>query len=144
MGHEETPIDPEEYVLRRIHKSNYKRLLPIPVATAAFRPNDNDDDGISLYRECMTSPATLASSARKPASEYVIARIKVADVLGLGLSLKLSESIGDLPGHVVIPEVNWGGYNSNAREKEKMKEIGKNLAELASKDVLTDFTAQEQ
>ena len=75
MDHEETPIDPEEYVLRRIHKSNYKRLLPIPVATAAFRPNDNDDDGISLYRECMTSPTTLASSARKPASEYVIARI---------------------------------------------------------------------
>ena len=140
MGHEETPIDPQEYILRRIPKSYYKRSLPTPVATAAFRPNDNDDDGLSFYRECMTSPTTLANSARKPASEYVIARIKVADVLGLGLSLKLSESTGDLPGHVVIPEVNWGGYNTDAREKEQMKEMGKNLAELASKDVLTDFT----
>ncbi len=89
----------------------------------------------------MTSPTTLANSATKPASEYVISRIKVADVLGLGLSLKLSESTGDLKGHVVIPEINWGGYNTDAREKEQMKEMGKNLAELASQDVLTDFTA---
>ena len=67
---QEGPVDPGESILRRIPRTSdyYDRSLPVPVLAFAFRPNQRDTEGISLYRELFVSPQRVASSARNPAS----------------------------------------------------------------------------
>jgi hypothetical protein len=69
-------VDPGESILRRIPKipDYYNPALPTPILALAFRPNKQDADGISFYREIFLTADQLAGSARKPANFYVIAR----------------------------------------------------------------------
>ena len=80
------PVDPSESILRRIPcrtLDSYNPALAIPVTPFAFRPNNQDTNGISLYRERLVSPQRLASTAGMPANFYVVARLKAADVFAL-------------------------------------------------------------
>jgi hypothetical protein len=136
----ESPVDPSEFVLRRIPANSncYDPSLAVAIVAFAFRPTDEDVDGISLYRELFASAHDVASSGRKPASFYVVARMKAADVLVLGLTLVPTPWIGNVAGHVSIPEINTRDYNDKAK-KPRIAEFNRNLAILASKDVITRF-----
>jgi hypothetical protein len=138
---EEGPVDPGESILRRIlrNSDSYDPSLPLPVSAFAFRPNQQDTDGISLFRELLSSADRVAASARKPASSYVVARLKAADMFSLGLSLRPTP--GDLPGHVVIPEINSGAYQdkTDKTKRRRIVEWNQELAKLASKDIITNF-----
>jgi hypothetical protein len=138
MSQDPTPIDPDEPILRRIHISQYKAGLPIPIQAGAFRPSTEDDDGLSFYREYHLSAVALARSGRKPAEEYVVVRYRARDLLGLGLTLEPTCNPDDLPGHVIIPELSKSKYHDN---KAKCKEIHLRLATLGSKDLLTGFVS---
>jgi hypothetical protein len=135
-------VDPGEYLLRRVSKEpqRYDPSLDIPVSPLEFRPNRKQDvDGLSFFRESKLSPTRLAnSSATKPASNYVVVRIKVADLLGLGLTVKLDQQEGDLPGHVLIPELAAAGLDDSPT-CNWMKEINYEMAKLASKNIVTEF-----
>jgi hypothetical protein len=90
-------VDPGEYLLRRVSKDpqRYDPSLAIPVSPLEFRPNrKRDADGLSFFRESKLSPTRLANSAMKPADNYVVVKIKVADLLGLGLTVKPDQQEG--------------------------------------------------
>ena len=59
---QEGPVDPGESILRRIPRTldYYDPSLPVPVLAFAFRPNQRDTEGISLYRELFVSPERVA------------------------------------------------------------------------------------
>jgi hypothetical protein len=135
---EEGPVDPRESVFRRIPiiPNSYDPSLATPVGALAFRPTDDDVDGISLYRELFVSAQDVARSARKPASFYVVARLNAAEILAL--DVRLVPTPGNLPGHVSIPEINKKDYADKAK-KLRIVELNRYLAVLASKDIVADF-----
>jgi hypothetical protein len=137
-------VDPGEYVLRRVSRNTqrYDPSLPLPITPFEFRPHkDRDTDGLSFFREIKLSPSKLANSATKPADNYVVVKLRVADLLALGLSVQPIEDEGDLPGHVVIPELT-AAVTRDPSKRIWMTEINHKLAELASKNIVTEF-AQE-
>lgn len=62
-------------------------------------------------------------------------RLSIQDILALGLTIKLT--IGDLPGHVVIPELNAKFLEEN---KKRVDEFAAKLAELAGRDIVLNPT----
>lgn len=136
-------VDPEEYVLRRVSKTanppRYDPSLRMPISPFEFRPHkERDVDGLSFFRESKLSPTRLAHSAKKPAENYVVVKIKVADLLALGLSVKPNQAEGDLPGHVLIPELGAAVLNDPSTHKW-MKEVNHEMAQLASQNIITEF-----
>jgi hypothetical protein len=126
----EDPVAPDESVLRRIHKNNTRfGGAELIVLRPAFAPNDEDTDGISLYRERYTSIDSLVAAARSPGAVYV-ARLTVAEVRELGLSLDITK--GDLPGHVSIPELSFKKCNLDRTTKDLQKQ----LADLATQRIV--------
>jgi hypothetical protein len=107
------PIDPTETILRRIPgKSDYYNAnLDLPIMAIAFRPREDDVDGISLFRERLVSRATLSNSGRRP--PYVVAGLIASDILALGLTINPTADDHEIPGHVVIPELSGEAYKQN-------------------------------
>lgn len=134
MSDECDPVTTDEYVLRQIHKRSYDPSLPVPVIRTAFEPNKNDRTGISVFRERFTTPAKLANYGRQP-GRYYIARLSVRDLRRLGLTVIPAPVKGGLPGHAVIPELN------SSTDKRRSKELQRDLAKLASRDIVCEPTA---
>jgi len=138
-------VDPREYVLRRVSKNaqRYDPSLPIPITPLEFRPHkERDTDGLSFYREISLSASKLANLATKPADNYVVAKLLVADLQALGLSVQPIEDVDDLPGHVVIPELT-ADVTKDPSKRVWLAEINHKMAELASKNIVTEFAEEE-
>jgi hypothetical protein len=130
------PIDPDEFLLRRIpvQKGYYDPEKAPPVEAGAFRPNPNDIDGISIYRERLLSVSALVAGTDKAASGFTIARLVARDLLALGFTLEPKQEEGDLPGHVIVPEINVATYKDpDLQKRGRVKNLCKSLADLANK-----------
>jgi len=80
-----------------------------------------------VYREAFTDKETVAMAHRKPGRCFV-ARLMVADVLSLGLSV-VPDPLDDPPaGHALIPEINAAAYR---QDKERQRQLQLELAILA-------------
>jgi hypothetical protein len=121
-------------LLRRVHRNFFTPDQPFALfARDAFKPTRDDTDGLSLQRERELTEAGMGSAAmsaagRKP-GEYFIIRLQAKVYLDLGLRIVPDQSEGDLPGHVVIPELSLDAYNGN---KVAMKDVQEQLIRLAS------------
>ena len=66
---EHQPVDPGEFVYRRIHRTYYHSGLPLSIQPAAFRPNPNDTTGAELrtrIRLRNRAPSLLLPPSRRP------------------------------------------------------------------------------
>lgn len=137
MSEGASPIGPNEIVLRRIFVGQgcYEQDKTPPVQRGAFLPSPRDVDGISFYLESMISPSEVAAAAEKPASCYIVASLTAGDLYALNLTLIPTDEPGDLPGHVISPEINLASYNDSAKRR-RIKEITKRLAEIASQHIV--------
>jgi hypothetical protein len=54
------------------------------------------------------------------------------DLLALGLTLQPKQEEGDLPGHVIVPEIN-DANDSDPVSRRRVKELCKSLMDLANK-----------
>jgi hypothetical protein len=132
------PVPGDEFVLRRILMipDHYNPSLSVPVQTAAVRPTKNDTTGISVYREreYRDNPAgILAKVDESKRARYCIARVQIADLHALGLSVRTEQAPDDLPGHCVIPELNRPDYEKN---RAALADQILGLAKLLGKDVV--------
>jgi hypothetical protein len=132
MNAEKEPITADEFVLRRIHKSQCNASLVPPILPLGFRPGKEDTDGLSVYREKEISPAQLAAAGRKP-GEYYVVRLSVQALHQLGLTLKTADPADGPPGHAVIPELNQKAYQ---QDKHRLQDIQLQLALLASQAIV--------
>lgn len=131
MKPQDQTVDAEETVLRLIWWMFlvYDDERLIRIAPAAFKPKKNEIEGISVFREaCLHSvDQVLEVIAPEKRSRYAIARLKVADLFALGLSVR-PDAIEHVSGHAVIPELS---ISIMTDETGKWTEVQKRLALLA-------------
>ena len=127
-----TAIGPEEFILRRIHKSHADPKQPLAILPVAFRPTKEDLVGLSVYRRALVSPEQVDRAGRKPGEYYVVA-LSVKTLSTLNLSVIPDEQEGSPPGHALIPELCLSAYQKN---KERLKDVQIDLARLASQAIV--------
>lgn len=129
---ERSPIDPEEFILRKVHKKHYDPKLKTPILRLGFTPNKSDKDGLSVSRELFITARRLAWTG-KQAGEYYVARLKARQLMQeYGFTFR-PDVDDEAPGHAVIPELRF----SDARaEMRKLEPVAKRLAELGSQAVV--------
>jgi hypothetical protein len=126
----------DRYVLRRIHKSHFHPGASLEIDPAAFRPSKDDHDGLSVSFENEISADDLAAFARQPAENYGVVRFGIAELEQLGLTIQ-RDTADDAPaGHAFIPEINTNDYASSRELKRKLKDLGFQLARLASRGIV--------
>src|SRR5690349_16137699 len=133
MDEERLPVADDEFVLRRIHRNYYQADLPMPVTVAAFRPNENDTTGLSVFRDRCVQPAdVLANLDADKKKNYYVARIPVSALRQLGLTILPEPDANGPAGHAVIPELSHAAYHA---DKKRSREIQLGLAKLASQNI---------
>lgn len=103
-----------------------------PVQRVAFEPSKRDVDGISVFRELFLSAADLAKAGTSN-NGYCVARLRVSDLIALGLTVVPDPRNDQPPGHAILPELSISEHN---RDKQKCKDIQRRLAQLASKNIV--------
>jgi hypothetical protein len=131
-----SPISDDEFMLRQIHKNHYHAGKNKPVQTNHFQPHEDDDDGLSVYRERFISVDELARAGRKP-GEYYIARFRASELKLPGNNLTLDPKPNKDPsqprGHSVIPQLSISAYKA---DEKKGKQICFELAKLAGQRIV--------
>ena len=88
MEDELQPVEDNEFVYRRVPKNFYDPGLPVPIPALAFRPNQKDVTGISVFRSRFVEPAeTLTGVDADKRNAYLVAQLAVSDLKKLGLSV---------------------------------------------------------
>ena len=126
------PVAADEFVLRRIHKNMVQAGPPPIVSYLGFRPTPDDTNGLSVYREIHIAALDVAASGRKP-GEYYVARLRIADLAALGLSVVVDEQAHGPPGHALIPELSFDACQQN---QTHCRQIQIRLAALACSAVV--------
>ena len=131
---EREPVEDSEFVYRRIHETFFDSSLPIPVRRAAFKPNQHDTVGISVFRSrFLRAVDTLANIDPVKAGKYLVAQLSVSELRRLGLTIVPDPVPGGPPGHAVLPELSWDNYHAR---QEPWKVILAELAKLASAGIV--------
>ena len=131
MKLESEPITDDEWLLRLVWETNIKQE-GTRVAAAAFEPLPLDTDGLSLFRRaCLPNPLdVLLAVAEDKRSHYAVVQVPVSILASLHFTLH-SKQNSDVPGHVVIPELNIDAYKANKASFTRAKV---KLADVASED----------
>ena len=134
MKDEDSPVSPDEIVVRLIWKDYYRPNEARLVRDRAFLPRPSDDIGLSVFRLACLGDArgALAVMAPEKRDQYALALLPVADLLALGLSVEPAK-IETVPGHAVIPELNAALVASDGK---RCADIQKALVALAAKNLI--------
>jgi len=136
MSDDANPIAPDQPILRKVFKGPgfYAPQKSPPIERGAFTPNKNDTDGLSFYLESVLPiEALIAASPSSPARAWLVIRFRAKDIYDLGLTLVRTTDPDDLPGHLVIPELNWNDYETR---KTTLKPAIAKLASLAVHNIV--------
>src|SRR5947208_2958694 len=97
---EHDPVDDSEFVYRRIHRTFLDPRAQIPIQFPAFRPNQNDTTGLSIFRAgFLQAVDTLADIDPAKAKDYCVVRLAVSELRKLGLTAVPEPISGGPPGH---------------------------------------------
>ena len=137
MSTEKVPVDVQETVLRLVHPKFFDAALPLPVQPEAFRPLDDEPEGISVMRRRFVERPedALLMAAESKRELYYVAEIPVSELQRLGLSAS-PDPTADAPGHALVPELNSTVYHQDKASKAKCKGIQKELAVIASRNIV--------
>jgi hypothetical protein len=132
MKSEDEPITPDEFVIRLIWHEFLRLGETVAVQAVAFKPRDNESDGISVFRlACLSDPTdALQAISTDKRGKYALALLKVEDLKKLSLSV-VPAKIDSVPGHAVIPELNCHAVKQN---RAFWKSTQLDLAALASQN----------
>ena len=109
------PIGDDEILYRRIPASPdwYDPGKDPSISPQAFKPNKNDETGISIYRSKYKSAEEAAKGRGKT---YFVAVLRAGDLRKRGIEVLASPEEDD-PGHAHIPCLNY----AQRREKKAME-----------------------
>ncbi|MBI1827540.1 MAG: hypothetical protein HY287_09590 [Planctomycetes bacterium] len=121
------PIDKDEIVLRRIPATFewYNPGLGKPIAWVAFKPNENDRSGISVWRRKYRPPCEVAARNAKPGRRYYVLGLRVALLRAIGITVEPSPLEGG-PGHANLVNLSSDAYR---RDKDGITQLAKIIAE---------------
>lgn len=118
-GHE--PIADDETLYRRIPEfpeSHYQPDSDRPLAWVAFRPNERDVDGLSVWRAKYVT-LEQAASGRSGKSYYVVL-LKAGELRELGCVVVPTPDVGT--GHASITNMSSNSYAENKNDVRNMAE----------------------
>jgi hypothetical protein len=127
------PVADDEVLYRRVPVSMgwYTPQANPPLSPEAFRPRDEDTDGISLYR---AKDKTLEEAARGPSRKgYHVISLRAGDLRARGIVIRPDMDPAD-PGHVTLPALNTA-----SRDTDRALEIQAALAECGGAHVSGPF-----
>lgn len=135
MKREDEPVTPDESVIRLVWGAFLRPGERVPVLPVAFKPRDDETDGISVFRSaCLSDPKdALAAMAPEKRNGYAIALIPVAELLAFGLSVAPAK-IDAVPGHAVIPELNITAVKA---DRNRWKVLQLQLSAIAAKNLIS-------
>ncbi len=136
MKDQNDPITEDEWLLRLVWEDRFVKRDP-PISLNAFEPRDGrhpDTEGISLFREaCVENPEDiLAVVAADKRHRYGIVKIPVSMLAGQDLTVR-PDNIEEVPGHVVMPELNLVAYSANPNDFLTQKQA---LARISSENIV--------
>lgn len=99
-----TPLGNDELLYRKIHPQYMPDKTP-PPSRRAFRPTDQDTNGLSLTRASEVSELEVATHPDDPMKRYYVGGITVGTLKELGMSPILDP--GD-SSHILITNLNTG------------------------------------
>jgi hypothetical protein len=124
------PVQDDEFVFRRVHRTFFDPGRAILVRREAFRPTHNDTTGLSVFRAGILRPEdTLANVDPVKRNDYFVVRLAVANLQALGLTVVADPDPNGPAGHALIPELSWPSYDA---DKARWKPVLLELAKLAS------------
>jgi hypothetical protein len=125
------PLSGDEIVYRRIVELHIKDPADGKPMVAAFRPTDDDIDGLSFTRAKYSSKE---AAARGRGLVYWTVSLRVQDVWGVGLSFSPDPLAADpqrglpaQPGHCLVREIRVATRDDNAVSEWRTK-LAKNLS----------------
>ncbi len=139
MKKETDPIAPDEWLIRRVHRDQFRTGKDPYVSPKAFRPrvkgDQPDTDGISLFRlACLRDEndilEMISDEQKRKAIGFV--RVQVAELSNLGLTVRRTP-IEAIRGHVSIPEMDVDAM-SDPDKRSQINERMDKLAKLTSQD----------
>lgn len=124
---ETSPITDDEFVLRRVSEKSgwYKPESVRPFAWVAFKPNEKDVRGLSVWRETYTTPEQAAGNNARPASRYFLFKLNVGRLREAGVIVEPSTDEGGA-GHASLVNLNARRY---AEDKNAVQELARTIAE---------------
>jgi hypothetical protein len=137
MKPETDPIAADEWLLRLVIRDRFTARVPT-ISQNTFEPRvkgrEPDTNGLSFFRrDCLNDPAdALLAMPEEKRPHYGIVQVPVSMLAGLGLSVT-NDPIPEVPGHVVIPELNSTDY---ATAPARFSTAKVRLAEVASENIL--------
>ena len=136
MTDQTDPVSRGEWILRRVPYIEINGWIDPqkhpPISNTAFKPTNDDHDGLSLFRELFITPQQIADRHRElKQKECYVIRIKASILLDIGITLS-PNPIDDLPGHALIPELNTERYKSS--DKALCLEIQTKISEPLTTD----------
>jgi hypothetical protein len=125
-------------VLRRIAKGHYNGKRPPPLPLAAFLPNKNDDDGLSVSNAALTSVEHVSGPKQADVAELAVGDIReVVDSDGSKPLNVVTDPLPDDPGHALIPALNAIAYRDKV-QAVRIKELALALATKVAKLIYVD------
>lgn len=124
---ETSPIADDEIVLRRVSETSgyYDPESDRPFAWVAFRPNEKDVRGLSVWRERYKTPEQAAGINARPGRRYFIFKLNVGVLREAGVIVEPSTDEGGA-GHASLVNLNPRRY---AEDKNAVQELARTIAE---------------
>jgi hypothetical protein len=130
---ETAPVAPDELFVRLVWEDRVTDRVPI-ISPNAFEPRKDETEDISLFRLACLADATaaLGAIAEEKRDRYALVLVPLSALTEQGLSVR-PDPISEVPGHVVVPELNSTDYRANKARFTPMK---LRLAEVASANIV--------
>ena len=126
------PIAPNELLYRRISFALYDPERDSAASPRAFRPNEKDTTGLSLYRAKYHTPEEIAPAIAK--HPYWVGILRAKDILRDGMSLVPRPMPPQFIGHAEITDLTYECRRT--RHAESLQMI---LVEKLCKEILGPF-----
>ena len=107
------PIPDSAWLLRRIPEIEGPTDQALQPSFKAFRPSKDDQSGLSLFLEGEVSAEALCIKGR--GKSYFVGRIQAKQLRDMGLTMT-REDDPELPGHVVLPQLNAASRRTEQSE----------------------------
>lgn len=122
------PVADDELVMRRVSTASmwYDPQASPPLNWLAFKPNQNDTNGVSVWRGKYLTPDDVAKMNARPNRRYYVVAIQVAALRGSGIEVIASPQEGGA-GHASLANLNSSAYD---QDPDLVREMAIRASEL--------------
>ena len=135
------PIAHDEILYRRLPANidYYDSDSDLPVQWIAFKPNQRDSSGISVWRAKYLTPEDVARMNTRPGKSYYLVAVTAAELRRLGATVVPTPSEGDV-GHASVSSLSWERYRGP--QKHEVMELAKRIADDGKYEVIGPFPSE--